>query len=83
MFLVDTAQGRIIADEEIKSTLAAAKPYKEWLDAGILAPRRPARTRRRRPRQRRGGVGRGGGVGAAGAAKPPAATSTPRFSPAS
>ena len=33
MFLVDTAQGRIIADEEIKAELAAAHPYREWLDA--------------------------------------------------
>ncbi|MGI9163295.1 MAG: glutamate synthase large subunit [Mycobacterium sp.] len=33
MFLVDTAQGRIIADEEIKAELAAAHPYQEWLDA--------------------------------------------------
>jgi len=33
MFLVDTAQGRIIADEEIKAELAAAQPYQEWLDA--------------------------------------------------
>ena len=32
MFLVDTAQGRIIADEEIKADLAAAHPYREWLD---------------------------------------------------
>jgi len=33
MFLVDTAQGRIIADEEIKAELAAAHPYQQWLDA--------------------------------------------------
>ena len=31
MFLVDTAQGRIIADEEIKAELAAEHPYREWL----------------------------------------------------
>ena len=31
MFLVDTARGRIIADEEIKNELAAAQPYAEWL----------------------------------------------------
>ena len=31
MFLVDTAQGRIVADEEIKSALAAEHPYAEWL----------------------------------------------------
>ncbi len=33
MFLVDTAQGRIVADEEIKSELAAEHPYQEWLDS--------------------------------------------------
>ncbi|MBI2963090.1 MAG: glutamate synthase large subunit, partial [Deltaproteobacteria bacterium] len=31
IFLVDTAQGRIIDDEEIKSQLAAEHPYGEWL----------------------------------------------------
>ncbi|MFB9376344.1 glutamate synthase large subunit [Kineococcus gynurae] len=31
MFLVDTARGRIIDDEEIKSELAARQPYAEWL----------------------------------------------------
>jgi glutamate synthase (NADPH) large chain len=34
MFLVDTAQGRIVADEEIKQTLATARPYGEWLAQG-------------------------------------------------
>ncbi|MDT5111255.1 MAG: glutamate synthase large chain, partial [Mycobacterium sp.] len=34
MFLVDTAQGRIVSDEEIKAELAAEQPYQEWLDAG-------------------------------------------------
>ena len=36
MFLVDTAQGRIVADEEIKAELAAAHPYQEWLDKGMV-----------------------------------------------
>ncbi len=31
IFLVDTAQGRIIDDEEIKRDLAAQHPYAEWL----------------------------------------------------
>ncbi len=35
MFLIDTSQGRIIDDEEIKADLAAAHPYGEWLDAGV------------------------------------------------
>ncbi|MEV6068309.1 glutamate synthase large subunit [Nocardia sp. NPDC052001] len=34
MFLVDTEQGRIISDDEVKSTLANEHPYQEWLDNG-------------------------------------------------
>ncbi|MCL4110102.1 UNVERIFIED_CONTAM: hypothetical protein GTU68_024947 [Idotea baltica] len=33
MFLVDFEQGRIIRDEEIKSTVAQKRPYGEWLKA--------------------------------------------------
>ena len=36
MFLVDTTQGRIVADEEIKAELAAEHPYQEWLDKGLV-----------------------------------------------
>jgi glutamate synthase (NADPH/NADH) large chain len=36
MLLVDTAEGRIVDDEEIKATLAAEHPYEEWLHAGIV-----------------------------------------------
>ncbi|MGC4811827.1 glutamate synthase large subunit [Micromonospora sp. DT228] len=36
MFLVDTVAGRIVHDEEIKSELAAAQPYAEWLHAGLI-----------------------------------------------
>ncbi len=36
IFLVDTAQGRIIDDEEIKAELAAAHPYREWLDTHVI-----------------------------------------------
>ena len=36
MFLVDTAQGRIISDEEVKSELANAHPYQQWLDDGLV-----------------------------------------------
>ncbi len=32
IFLVDTAQGRIIDDEEIKAQLAADRPYGAWLE---------------------------------------------------
>jgi glutamate synthase (NADPH) large chain len=31
MFLIDTEQGRIIEDVEVKQQLAASKPYKEWI----------------------------------------------------
>ena len=36
MLLVDTAQGRIVDDEEIKAELAAEHPYEDWLHAGIV-----------------------------------------------
>src|SRR6476646_7997458 len=36
MFLVDTTQGRIVDDEEIKANLSAAEPYREWLDGGLV-----------------------------------------------
>src|SRR5207302_2477315 len=32
MFLVDTEEGRIVADEELKTRFAKAHPYQEWLD---------------------------------------------------
>ncbi|TQK19596.1 glutamate synthase (NADH) large subunit [Microbacterium sp. SLBN-154] len=34
MFLVDTAAGRIVEDDEIKRDLATMHPWQEWLDAG-------------------------------------------------
>jgi glutamate synthase (NADPH) large chain len=36
MFLVDTARGRIVDDDEIKAELANQQPYAEWLDAGLV-----------------------------------------------
>ena len=36
MFLVDLEQHRVVDDEEVKSELAAAKPYQEWLHAGLV-----------------------------------------------
>jgi len=36
MFLVDTAQGRIISDEEIKKTIASEQPYGEWIERNII-----------------------------------------------
>jgi glutamate synthase (ferredoxin) len=32
MFLVDTEQGRIVADEELKNRFAFEHPYQQWLD---------------------------------------------------
>ena len=32
MFLVDLEKGRIIDDEELKNTLAGAKPYADWIE---------------------------------------------------
>lgn len=34
MFVVDTAQRRIVEDEEVKRDLAALHPWQEWLDEG-------------------------------------------------
>ncbi|MGY0062630.1 glutamate synthase large subunit [Streptomyces sp. LZ34] len=36
MFLVDTAERRIIEDDEIKAALATEQPYGDWLDAGLV-----------------------------------------------
>ncbi|HXY46105.1 MAG TPA: glutamate synthase large subunit [Acidimicrobiales bacterium] len=45
MFLVDTVAGRIVSDSEVKASLAAERPYRDWLDEGLvniddLPPRR-------------------------------------------
>jgi glutamate synthase (NADPH) large chain len=36
MFLVDTAEHRIIEDDEVKAALAAEQPYQEWLETGLI-----------------------------------------------
>ncbi|MEU9580013.1 glutamate synthase large subunit [Streptomyces chilikensis] len=36
MFLVDTAEGRVIEDDEIKHALATEHPYQEWLEAAEI-----------------------------------------------
>ncbi|MER7790731.1 glutamate synthase large subunit [Streptomyces sp. NPDC097640] len=36
MFLVDTAEHRIIEDDEVKAELAAEQPYGDWLEAGLV-----------------------------------------------
>lgn len=37
MFLVNMAEGRIIADEEIKQQISTAHPYQQWLDQHMVA----------------------------------------------
>src|SRR3712207_3940738 len=36
LFLVDVAQGRIIPDEEVKSSVATRRPYGEWYEQGVV-----------------------------------------------
>lgn len=36
MFLVDTAEGRIVPDDEIKRKFAYQNAYRDWLDAGTV-----------------------------------------------
>jgi glutamate synthase (ferredoxin) len=36
MFLVDTEQGRIVEDEEIKQQLAKQRPYRQWLNEHMV-----------------------------------------------
>ena len=36
IFLVDTAKGRIVDDDEIKRELASQHPYREWIDSNLV-----------------------------------------------
>jgi glutamate synthase (ferredoxin) len=36
MFLIDTEQGRIVADEEIKKEISTEHPYRQWLDQHMV-----------------------------------------------
>ncbi len=36
MFLIDTEEGRIVADEEIKHKVASEQPYRAWLDENLI-----------------------------------------------
>ncbi|MGH3638456.1 MAG: glutamate synthase central domain-containing protein, partial [Mycobacterium sp.] len=36
MFLIDTAEGRIVSDDELKQGLSTAESYGEWLHSGLL-----------------------------------------------
>ena len=50
MFLVDLEKGRIVDDEELKDTLASAKPYREWIDRiSVKLDELPAPTEKREP----------------------------------
>ncbi|HZL45046.1 MAG TPA: glutamate synthase large subunit [Opitutaceae bacterium] len=37
MFLIDTEEGRIVSDEEIKGKITAERPYRLWLDEHLVA----------------------------------------------
>ena len=47
MLLVDTVEGRIISDEEIKQQLAARQPYAQWVKENQITHRSTARARAR------------------------------------
>jgi glutamate synthase (NADPH/NADH) large chain len=50
MFLVDTVEGRIVPDKEIKDRLASRQPYAQWLkDNQITIDQLPAPTRMHHP----------------------------------
>jgi glutamate synthase (ferredoxin) len=36
MFLIDTEEGRIVADEELKQKIATEQPYRAWLDLNLI-----------------------------------------------
>jgi glutamate synthase (ferredoxin) len=36
MFLIDTEEGRIVADEELKQKIATEQPYRLWLDSNLV-----------------------------------------------
>ena len=36
MLLVDTLQGKVISDDELKETYAKRQPYGEWLDSNLV-----------------------------------------------
>ena len=36
MFLIDTEEGRIISDEELKEQIAAERPYRQWLNQHLI-----------------------------------------------
>ena len=61
MFLVDTAEGRVISDEEIKHRVATERPYAAWLDENKIELDQlpPAKPTLRARRRQRGSAGAG------------------------
>jgi len=61
MFFVDTREGRIVRDAEIKAKLAAARPYQQWLDTHQIElddiPESESSEPQAQPQSRRGGLG--------------------------
>ncbi|MEI6193310.1 MAG: glutamate synthase large subunit [Verrucomicrobiota bacterium] len=54
MFLIDTEQGRIIADEELKKKYSSAHPYQKWLDEHhLLLENLPEPTQHTEPSHRK------------------------------
>jgi glutamate synthase (ferredoxin) len=54
MFLVDTQEGRIIADEELKKKYSSAQPYRQWLDENhVLLEDLPEPTQHTEPGHRK------------------------------
>ncbi|TAK90440.1 MAG: glutamate synthase large subunit [Verrucomicrobia bacterium] len=54
MFLVDTIEGRIVADEELKKKYASALPYQKWLDENhVLLENLPEPTHHTAPDHRK------------------------------
>ncbi len=37
MFLIDTEEGRIVEDQELKDKLSKAEPYRQWLDSNLVS----------------------------------------------
>ncbi|MGQ9591620.1 MAG: glutamate synthase large subunit, partial [Planctomycetota bacterium] len=58
MLLVDTDEGRIVADEEVKARIAAERPYREWLRRHLVRiadlPKAPAEPELAREEELRG-----------------------------
>ena len=58
MFLVDTEEGRVVGDNEIKGKIARQKPYRRWLEEnrielrGLFQPSKPIEVDRRTVSQR-------------------------------